>query len=240
MILSRRCFARSLPLPPRCATERPLARRVALAAALLLFGTAAAAVAAPTSPPPASRPPAAAPAELADIQAYLNSIHTLKAHFLQVAPDGALSEGTTWLERPGRMRFQYAPPTPLLLVAGDGLVMFHDASLGQTSTVPLGSTPLGILLAPEIRLDGPVVVTALRHLPGEVAVSLHRRAAPGQGSLTLVFSTDPLSLRQWTVIDAQQQRTTVTLENVETGGHFPASLFNVARPTDGAGVGGGG
>ncbi len=182
----------------------------------------------------AAGPPAAgvagAPAELARIEAYLNAIHTLKAHFLQVAPDGAVSEGTAWLERPGRMRFQYDPPSPLLLVAGDGFVVFHDASLGQNSTVPLASTPLGILLARHIRLSGPVDVTALRHLPGEVALTLQRRASPADGSLTLVFSTHPLTLRQWTVIDAQHQRTTVTLENAETGGQFDPGLFNVAIP----------
>lgn len=203
-----------------------LARQAALAGVLLL------ALAVP--PAGAGVPPSAAatadPAELARIQAYLNSISTLKAHFLQVAPSGALSEGTAWLDRPGRMRFEYAPPSPLLLVAGDGLVMFHDSSLGQTSTVPLGSTPLGILLARHVRLDGPVEVTAVRHLPGEVTVTLHRRANPGEGDLTLVFTTDPLTLRQWTVTDAQQQRTTVTLENAETGGQFDPDLFSVARP----------
>lgn len=203
---------------------RIVARLVALAGLLLLPLVAAPrAVAAP--------PPAADPAELARIATYLNAIHTLKAHFLQVAPNGAVSEGTAWLERPGRVRFQYAPPSPLLLVAGHGLVMFHDASLGQTSTVPLDRTPLGILLAPQVRLDGPVAVTSLRHLPGEVAVTLHRRASPDEGSLTLVFTTDPLTLRQWTVTDPQRQRTTVTLENLETGGTFDPDLFNVATPT---------
>lgn len=206
-----------------------LARGVALAGLALLPLLAAPRAVAAAPPPPASAS-VTAPAELARIAAYLNTIHTLKAHFLQVAPDGAISEGTAWMERPGRMRFQYAPPSPLLLVAGDGLVMFHDASLGQTSTVPLGRTPLGILLAKQVRLEGPVEVTALRHLPGEVAVTLHRRASPGEGSLTLVFTTDPLTLRQWTVTDPQNQRTTVTLENVETGGRFNPDLFSVVTP----------
>src|SRR5579859_35045 len=65
-------------------------------------------------------------ADLARIEAYLNGLHTLKARFLQVAPDGATSQGTAWLQRPGRMRFQYEPPSPLLLVAGHGLFVFYD------------------------------------------------------------------------------------------------------------------
>src|SRR5947209_8306961 len=65
-------------------------------------------------------------ADLARIEAYLNTIGSLKARFLQVAPNGATSQGVAWLERPGRMRFQYDPPSPILLVAGHGLVVFHD------------------------------------------------------------------------------------------------------------------
>jgi outer membrane lipoprotein-sorting protein len=209
-----------------------LARIPALLVALTCLLLAAPAISSAAAAAPAPQRPAAgdASAELVQIETYLNAIHTLKAHFLQVAPDGAVSEGTAWLERPGRMRFQYAPPSPFLLVAGDGFVVFHDSSLGQNSTVPLGSTPLGILLARHVRLSGPVQVTSVRRLPGEVEITLHRRASPADGSLTLVFSTDPLTLRQWTVTDAQHQRTTVTLENAVTGERFNPDLFNVASP----------
>ena len=215
--------------------QRPR-RPTLLALAALALAAAGPPPGVPAAPPPAS-PAAAAPplasadrAEIARIEAYLNSLHTLKAHFLQVAPSGAISEGTAWLARPGRMRFQYGAPSPLLLVAGHGVVLFHDASLHQTSTIPLDRTPLGILLAPEIHLGGPVAVTALRRLPGEIALTMVRRATPAEGSLTLVFTTDPLALRQWTVTDAQHQRTTVTLENVETGGSFAPDRFAFPNP----------
>src|SRR5690348_18339793 len=95
-------------------------------------------------------------ADLARIETYLDSLRTLKARFLQVAPNGAIARGTAWLERPGRMRFQYDPPSPLLLVAGHGLVVFHDVQLNQTSNIPLTQTPLGILLADHVRLSGDV------------------------------------------------------------------------------------
>jgi outer membrane lipoprotein-sorting protein len=169
-------------------------------------------------------------ADVARIQDYLNSLHTLKAHFIQVAPNGAISQGTAWLDRPGRMRFQYDPPSPFLLVAGHGLVVFHDASLDQTSNIPLRSTPLSILLADHVVLGGDVTVTGLRRLPGQIQVTLARTANPTEGSLTLVFADNPLSLRQWTVIDAQGQHTTVTLTNVELGGSFDQSLFEFIDP----------
>ncbi len=166
------------------------------------------------------------------VQAYLNGLRTLKARFAQVAPDGAVTRGTAWLERPGRMRFQYDPPTPLLLVAGHGFVLFSDSKLGQTSNIPIGQTPLGILLAPHIDLmGGELRVTDIRRLPGELQLTLVRAANPSEGSLTLTFATDPLSLRQWTVTDPQQQRTTVTLTDVRTGGTFDQTLFDPNAPS---------
>jgi outer membrane lipoprotein-sorting protein len=169
-------------------------------------------------------------ADLARIETYLDTLRTLKAHFLQVAPNGALAEGTAWLDRPGRMRFQYDPPSPLLLVAGHGLVVFHDKALNQTSNIPLSQTPLGILLADHVRLEGDVTVTGMQRLPGQLQVSLVRSASPGDGTLTLIFADNPLTLRQWTVLDAQRQETRVTLYNVETGGRFDPKLFEFVDP----------
>ncbi|MDE2515870.1 MAG: outer membrane lipoprotein carrier protein LolA [Rhodospirillales bacterium] len=169
-------------------------------------------------------------ADLARVAAYLNAITTLKARFLQVAPDGNVSQGTAWIERPGRMRFAYDPPAPYLLVAGHGLVVFHDSKLGQTSNIPIGQTPLGILLARKIVLSGPVTVTGVKRLPGEITVSLLRTANPGAGRLVLTFATAPLVLRQWSVFDAQDQETRVTLFNIETGGSFDPKLFDYVDP----------
>jgi len=179
---------------------------------------------------PRFEPTAQDRADLTRIETYLDGLRTLKAHFLQVAPSGAITQGTVWLERPGRMRFQYDPPSPLLLVAGHGLVVFHDSSLNQTSNILLSQTPLGILLADRVRLQGDVTVTAMQRLPGQIQVSLIRTASPGDGTLTLIFADSPLALRQWTVLDAQRQETRVTLYNVETGGQFDPKLFEVADP----------
>ena len=169
-------------------------------------------------------------ADIARIEAYLDTLRALKARFLQVAPNGALSQGTAWLERPGRMRFQYDPPSPLLLVAGHGVVVFHDKQLNQTSNIPLGQTPLGILLADRVRLSGDVTVTDMQRQPGQIQVSVVRTASPGDGTLTLIFADNPLALRQWTVLDAQHQETRVTLYNVETGSSFDPKLFEFVDP----------
>jgi outer membrane lipoprotein-sorting protein len=176
--------------------------------------------------PASLRAQPADPATVAAIEAYLNGIRTLKARFLQVAPDGAITRGTVWLVRPGRMRFQYDPPSPLLLVAGEGLLVFHDSKLGQTSNIPLSQTPLGILLAERIQLaGGPIAVTGMQRLPGMIQLSVVRSASPGDGTLTLFFADNPLTLRQWIVTDAQRQETRVTLYDVETGVRVPDTLF---------------
>ena len=179
-------------------------------------------------------------ADLQQIQAYLNSMHTLKAHFLQVAPDGAMSQGTVWMERPGRMRFEYDPPAPFLLVAGGGVLSFEDRSIKQVSQAPLSFTPLGILLSDNISLTGPVRVVDFHQLPGQYEVRLIRTSAPRDGTLSLLFTTSPLELRQWTIVDAQRRTTRITLYNVEQGVNIDPALFHFVDPRSFQTNGGGG
>jgi len=132
-------------------------------------------------------------ADLARIEAYLDTLHTLKAHFLQVSANGETAEGTAWLDRPGRMRFEYDPPSPFLLVAAHGTVVFQDRRLRQISDYPLSATPLGILLADHVKLAGDVTVTGIARQPGQIQVTMVRTSSPGDGSLTLVFADNPLA-----------------------------------------------
>jgi outer membrane lipoprotein-sorting protein len=174
---------------------------------------------------------AAAPLSAADqslltqAQNYLNSLTALTANFLQVAADGSTRTGKAWIQRPGKMRFEYDPPDPQLLVAGFGLLVYHDPQLDQTTNIPLSATPLGILLANQVVLSGDVTVTNIERDPGENQITLIRTGKANEGSLTLVFGTAPLELRQWIVTDAQQKQTRVSLYDVTPGGPFPDSLF---------------
>ena len=178
-------------------------------------------------------------ADIARIEAYLSSLRTLKARFLQVAPNGGISEGVVWLERPGKMRFQYDPPSPFLLVANYGLVVFNDRKLQQTSNIPLSQTPLGIILAEQVKLSGDVEVVGLRRLPDEIELTLRRTASPSDGNITLYFSSQKLALQRWTVVDQQRQETSVRLFNVELGGKFDPVLFKVTAPAQQPAGGGG-
>lgn len=187
----------------------------------------------PTAALAAQNPPALSAqdrADLARITTYLDGTRILKARFLQVGPDGDTSEGTAWLSRPGRMRFEYDPPSPFLLVAGFGSAVFFDRQLKQTSAVPLSSTPLGLLLAEHITFGDEARVLGIGRLPGQIQVTVARASAPEEGSLTMVFADQPLALRQWAVVDAQRQETRVSLFNIQLGGDFPATMFQFEDP----------
>ncbi|CUW47206.1 lipoprotein chaperone [Novacetimonas hansenii] len=163
------------------------------------------------------------------IEEHLNTITLLTAQFHQVASDGKQSTGTAWLDRRNRrMRFQYDPPSPLLLVANHDQVVFNDSELGQTTTMPMDKTPIGLLLRPHLELSGDVQVTALMHEGPEIEITLVRADSPGDGSLTLLFQEDKgLRLRGWIVQDAQGESTRVDLLHATVGGAEPPDrLFN--------------
>jgi len=178
-----------------------------------------------------SRQVAAQASVVADVERYLNEIDTLEARFSQIAPNGELATGKVYIQRPGKLRFDYDPPSQIRLVApGDWRLVFYDASIQQVNVIPISQTPLGILLDSEIALDGDVEVTGVERAGGEVALTLVREGAADQGSVTLVFGERPLALRRWSVVDPQGLITHVLLEDVQTGGTLDPELFRWRDP----------
>lgn len=169
-------------------------------------------------------------AALARVEQYLNALTTLRARFLQLAQNGASASGVAWIVRPGRMRFDYDPPEPTLLVAANGQVLMYDRELKQPSIVPASSTPLGMLLRDQIRLSGDVTVTATERRGGFLHVSMHRTGQAAEGRLTLTFQENPMELRQWTVVDAQGRETRVTLYEIDTTTRPDPRRFEINRP----------
>jgi outer membrane lipoprotein-sorting protein len=170
-------------------------------------------------------------ADIARIEQYFNAVRSMRARFLQVASTGQTAEGTVFLQRPGRMRIEYDAPVPILIVADGTWLIYYDRKLGQVSYLPLGSTPAGILVEDKIRLNGgALTITGFEHEADVIRVSVVRTDSPADGSLTLVFSDNPLQLRQWRVIDAQGITTTVSLADVETGISFEPRLFEFTDP----------
>jgi outer membrane lipoprotein-sorting protein len=169
--------------------------------------------------------------DIARAEDYLNGVTTLKARFLQVAPNGSSVEGDAYLSRPGKMRLQYDPPSPLLVVADGSFLIVYDRQLGEPSYIPLGSTPAGILVRPGVKLEGgDVTVTRVVRLPGVVRISMVEAEDPASGEITLVFSDKPFALRQWQVKDAQHQVTTVSLYQTQSGLTLDSKLFEFKNP----------
>ena len=166
-------------------------------------------------------------AVLEQAAAYLNNIDTLQARFLQVDGRGGVAEGDLYIDRPGKMRLAYDPPTPILIVADGYYVIYVDLELGEPSYLDIDDTPAAFLLEPDWSFtDEDVEVRDVVRLPGVVEVTVARADDITAGELTFVFSERPFELRQWRVKDAQSQEVTVTLFETQTGLSLDSALFH--------------
>jgi len=167
------------------------------------------------------------------IQDYLTDLTTIVSDFTQVAPDGSLTNGKFFLERPGRMRWQYNPPTPILMVSNGSELVYYDYELEQVSHIPLDSTLIGFLAQNPIRFAGTVGITEFSQGAGVIRISLAQLDKPGDGELTLEFSDHPLLIRNMVIRDATQQVTTVSLNNARFGVKLDPQLFDFRDPRQG-------
>ena len=168
--------------------------------------------------------------DLGRIAAWLDGIRTMYARFQQVASDGTVASGQMWVERPGRMRFEYDAPSPILLIADSWYVYYVDKSLAQMSKVGLQSTPAWFLLRDRIAFDGDLVVTRFERGAEVLRVSVVEKDRLENGSLTMVFGEQPAGLRQWTIRDQRGVGTTVTLSGLRVGMPLDAKLFVYQNP----------
>jgi outer membrane lipoprotein-sorting protein len=175
-------------------------------------------------------------ADIEKAEAYLNDVTTLKAHFMQVSPDGSTTDGTVYLSRPGRLRLDYEPPSPIQVIADGHFLIYFDKQLKQVSYLDLDASPAGVLVRAKVKLNGEdLKVTKVTHQPGVLNVTIIKASDPGQGSITLVFTQSPFQLRQWQVTDPQGQITAVSLFDAETGLSLDKDLFYFKDPQSGHG-----
>lgn len=159
------------------------------------------------------------------VERYLNDIQTMKARFVQVSSNGAYAEGEVYLDRPGRMRFDYDPPTPVLIIANGLSLLYYDEELKEATFLPLWETPLWFLIRDEVRFDDNVDIVQIEEALGTLRITLRDPEAPDGGEVTLVFSDQPLTLRKWEVTDPQGIRTQVSLVNPTYDEKIDPQLF---------------
>ena len=169
-------------------------------------------------------------ADISRVEDLLNSIKSLQAHFTQLSDNGGTAEGVFYLQRPGRLRFEYEPPTPILIVGTGDTIVFYDSRLGQVTYVPIKSTPLSFLVDEKISFSGDTEVVRVDREPGALAVTLADAKGRRDGTITLIFSDSPLRLRMWRVTDAQGKVTTIALSRTRTNVTLDDELFRFVDP----------
>ena len=184
---------------------------------------------------PAPRP-SLSPADtvLADqAKAYLQALTTARGHFTQVDARGHASEGTFTLQRPGRARFDYDPPSRLTIASDGHSVTVVDGRLKTIQSYPLAATPLSLFLARQIRLDRGVVVSQVIHNGGGftlIAKDAHKKT---QGQIALSFTQSPLALTGWAITEPQGATTRVRLAGLASTAAHNQTFFEIWRSNGG-------
>lgn len=169
---------------------------------------------------------------LKDLSAYLNSLTTAETAFTQTNADGSTSTGRIYIKRPGRIRFEYAPPERTLVLASAGAVAIFDTKSNQPpEQYPLRRTPLNLILKANIDLGTAKMVMGHTEAGETTRVAAQDPGNPEYGTIELVFTANPVTLRQWVITDDLGQHTTVTLGELVTGKDYPSSLFSIGEQT---------
>lgn len=162
----------------------------------------------------------------------LAAAKTAKGRFVQVSPNGSVTEGDFALRRPGRMRFDYDDPTPILIVADGTTVAMEDSDLETVDRVPLASTPLNIILDDKLDFENETRVTDVRRTDSNIAITVEDKSGESEGNVTLYFDASNYQLLSWRAIDGNKQATLVALEDISTNVNVDPRLFRMDQMID--------
>ena len=173
-------------------------------------------------------PAAAEKLSLGQISTFLNGLQTAQGEFTQINDDGTISTGRIYIKRPGRVRFEYDPPERTLVVADGDTVGIVDAKSNTTpEAYPLRRTPLHIILARNVDLTRERMVTGHASDGKTTTIRAQDPAHPEYGNIELVFTADPVELRQWVINDSAGARTTVVLGDLQRGVRLADDQFEI-------------
>jgi outer membrane lipoprotein-sorting protein len=162
------------------------------------------------------------------VSAYLSKIQILSGNFVQVGPDGGRTTGDFFMQKPGKVRFEYNPPSPIDIIADGSSVAVRDRKLATQDLYPLSQTPLRHLLSDKIDLLRETSLMAVHADDAFVTVVMEEKhAIAGTHRLMLMFGAKDLQLRQWTVTDPQGYDTTVAVYNLDSNKKPDPSLFQI-------------
>jgi outer membrane lipoprotein-sorting protein len=160
------------------------------------------------------------------ISGYLSNVQTMVGNFVQIGPDGRRVEGTFSIQKPGKVHFQYNPPSPIDIIADGSSVVVHDRSLETADYYPLSQTPLRYLLADRIDLLRDTDVISVSADDTFVTVVIEEtQLLVGTNRLMIMFDAKNSQLKQWTVTDPQGLDTTVAVFNLDMTKKPDPNLF---------------
>lgn len=172
--------------------------------------------------------------DVAMVEHYLQDLSSARARFVQTTHDGTQLVGTFYLQRPGKLRFEYDEPIKDFVVADGVFIYFYDAELGEQTNAPIGQTLADFILRKDLSLSDDILVESIRRKGDLLQVQLVQASDPEAGSLTLGFDENPMTLKKWRVVDGQGLITEVELFYLKTDIKHPADLFVYQAPESGS------
>ena len=162
------------------------------------------------------------------MSAYLSGVQQLVGNFVQVGPDGSRVKGEFYIQKPGKVRFEYDPPSPVEIVADGQSVVVRDRKLATQDLYPLSQTPLRFLLSERIDLAKDTNIVAVRADDVFVTIIIEeRQAVIGTSRLMMMVGAKDYQLKQWTITDPQGYDTTVAVSNLDTSKRPDPNLFKI-------------
>lgn len=168
----------------------------------------------------------AASAAAQQIAQHFSSVRTMTGEFVQFGPRGEQTGGKFYIERPGKIRFDYDTKSGFKVTSDGTSVVVENKKLNTADVYPLSKTPLSLLLGERIDLSGNKVVGVTEE-PDLTTIKLEDKSVFGDSTITMMFDSQSYDLRQWTITDAQGKDTTVMIFNVRQGVTFDPSVFAI-------------
>lgn len=160
------------------------------------------------------------------IETYLNNIKSMEATFVQMSSNGGTAEGRLFIEKPNKIRMEYADPTNVLIVGDGKYIVYNDTELGQVTHIDYDDIPATLILANDIKIDGKKIkVSDFYQDSGSTTVTLDYVNKGDIGPITLVFSNNPMELKQWKIVDPQSVEVTVSLYDTKKDAALDERLF---------------
>jgi len=159
------------------------------------------------------------------VKEYLKNLNSLEADFLQVSNDGNIKEGKIYLSRPGKLRISYKNPDNLLITSNGVWLTVQDKKIKQTNNFPLNQTPLNLFLNKKLNFNEDEFKTKFEKSSGIITLTFSENEKLNSSTFKLIFTTTPLKLKKWVIVDELKNETSVLLQNLVTGNKYSHVLF---------------